>query len=208
MPRAFTDAERTRIRRLLLDAGRAAMAAGGLRRVPVERICASAGISKGAFYLFFPSKESLVIELLLEAERELRAALLARAADTPPARRLHAVLRLLFDAGTSHPLLRVLGDPEELAWLVRALPEGHFEAARADDDAFFAGLLARLRADGLVGEVDPVAFAGLGAAALAIAQQRALVGEDRYEAVVDLLVEGLVARLGAGATTPERRTTP
>ncbi|MFN7147165.1 MAG: helix-turn-helix domain-containing protein, partial [Myxococcota bacterium] len=75
MPRAFTDAERTRIHRLLLEAGRAALATGGLRRVPVERLCLAAGISKGAFYLFFPSKEALVVALLVEAEAELRSEL-------------------------------------------------------------------------------------------------------------------------------------
>lgn len=195
MPRAFTEPERLRIRRLLLDAGRGALARGGLRRVPIERLAAAVGISKGAFYLFFPSKEALVVELLLQAEAELRTALVARV-DAAGPECLRAVLELLFASVDQHPLLHVLGDAEEMAWLERALPEGHTAAARADDDTFFSALLTRLREVGAVrADVDPSVFAGLPAAAFAVAHHRALIGPERHDGVVGLIVDGLVARL-------------
>ncbi|RLE27205.1 TetR/AcrR family transcriptional regulator, partial [Candidatus Acetothermia bacterium] len=72
MPRAFTDAERERIRERLLAVGRELFARYGLRKTTVEELARASGIAKGTFYLFFPSKEALYAEVLLrEAPRML-----------------------------------------------------------------------------------------------------------------------------------------
>jgi AcrR family transcriptional regulator len=196
VPRAFTDNERAHIQRALLAAGRKALATGGLRRTAVAALCREAGISKGAFYLFFESKEALFITLMQEAETELRAGLDALAASKgAPRDILAAVLRLIFASVRTHPLLRALVDPEEFAWVARAIGPAALEAAQADDRRYFAGLLARLQARGIVQpSLDPDVFAGLAGAALALAQGEHLVGE-RAEAVTALLVDGLVDRL-------------
>ena len=59
MPRPFTTAETEAIHPLLLDAGAASFARAGIRRTTVEDLARAAGISKGAFYRFFESKEAL-----------------------------------------------------------------------------------------------------------------------------------------------------
>jgi AcrR family transcriptional regulator len=192
VPRGFRVDEKQRIRDALVRAARESLGRGGLRRTPVEQLCRAAGISKGAFYLFFESKEQLMMELVRETETELRAGLLALADGDPPVDRLHAVLSFLFQAVGQHPLLLALSDPEELAWLSRSLPPGQLEAAQADDDAFLAALLRRLRDQGRVGDVADTTFAGLAGAAFALATQRHIIGVDRHEAVMALVVDGLV----------------
>ena len=100
MPRGFTDQERATIQSALLSHGRALMEAHGLRKISVEELTAAAGISKGAFYLFFASKEELFFEVLQQYEAEVRARLLATIdaeGATGPARfraMLHEVLAL------------------------------------------------------------------------------------------------------------------
>lgn len=134
--------------------------------------------------------------LLQGAEAEVRAALQAAARAGAPAERLGCVLRALFDALLAHPALAGLSDAEEMAWLLRALPPEAFAAARLDDDAFFGALFAELQAAGLLDPAaDPRVLAGLAPAALVLAQQRAMIGEDRFEALQTLIVEGLVLRL-------------
>lgn len=192
MPRGFRPDEKQHIRDVLLRAGREALSRGGLRRTPVDQLCRAAGISKGAFYLFFESKEQLLMDLVRETEGELRAGLLQRAEADPPAGRLHAVLSFLFQSVGEHPLLLALSDPEELAWLSRSLPPGHLHAARADDDLFLVALLNRLREQRLITDVADTTFAGLASAAFALATQRHTIGPDRYDAVVGLVVAGLV----------------
>lgn len=196
MPRAFNETERARIHTALLAAARQAAAQGGLRRVPVDDLCRSAGISKGAFYLFFPSKEALLRDLLIEAETTLRARIRAAATTGPIATRRMAVLQAIFEGVADHPLLTALTDPEEYAWLARSLPEGALEAARADDDAWSAELVAQLRAAGVVGEKVPSnIFSMIGATALALISQQHMIGAQRFPSVVALVQQGLCSQL-------------
>ncbi len=201
MPRAFTAAESASITQSLLRAGAAAMAQGGLRRTPVVHLCRSAGISKGAFYRFFESKEALAVALLQQAEKELRTQISERVADrtTTAEECLQGVLSLVFESVQHHPLLHALSDPEEFAWLARGMGEEAMAEAQADDDRWFAAVFTQLEERNAVGQhVSVEAFCGLPAAALALAQQRALIGEGRADVVQALIIDGLVATMCAG----------
>jgi AcrR family transcriptional regulator len=82
MPRAFTETEKETIRARLMEAGLQCFTRYGLKKTTIEDLVKPAKISKAAFYHFFPSKEALFAELLLErfpamqrrvVERSLRA---------------------------------------------------------------------------------------------------------------------------------------
>jgi AcrR family transcriptional regulator len=192
MPRAFSRTEVATIRERLLDAGRRAVATTGLRRTTIGVLTRGAGISQGAFYLFFPSKEALLVEILEEAEREVRR----RLDEVAKVGTMREVLGAIFDVILSHPLLRSLADTDEFAWLTRVLGPSFMDEARASDEAYFAGLGRRLRRRGLVArDVRPEAFASLARIALGVAQQREVLGADRFAVAVELLVEGLALRL-------------
>ena len=68
MPRPFSARERDLLRRRLLEASRDAFAAFG-SRASVDDVVRAAGISQGAFYLFYESKEALLLDLLEQPER-------------------------------------------------------------------------------------------------------------------------------------------
>src|SRR5215470_10248776 len=72
VPRPFSPDERARIAQRLRDAGRHAFATYGLRRATVDDLAHAAGISKGAFYLFFDSKEALLLDLLQQFEADFQ----------------------------------------------------------------------------------------------------------------------------------------
>src|SRR6266536_3366301 len=78
MPRAFSDADRDRIRKRLRQAGRESFATLGLRRTAVDDLVKAAGISKGAFYLFYESKEELLQEILEHLEGTVHTGVLER----------------------------------------------------------------------------------------------------------------------------------
>lgn len=78
MPRAFTEAEKQTIRARLLRAGRELFSHYGLRKTTVEELARAAGIAKGTFYLFFPSKEALYGEVLLSIMPDMVKTLLER----------------------------------------------------------------------------------------------------------------------------------
>ncbi|MBV9579461.1 MAG: helix-turn-helix transcriptional regulator, partial [Chloroflexi bacterium] len=64
VPRPFSPDERSLITQRLRAVARTAFASSGLRHVTVDDLARAAGISKGAFYLFYDSKEALLLDLL------------------------------------------------------------------------------------------------------------------------------------------------
>ncbi len=144
-PRAFTDEERTHIQARLRTAAIEQVSAVGFRRTTVADLAKHAGISKGGFYAFYPSKEALFVELLLEEEASMRAEL-TRLSEQPgsPEEVLGAILRRVLAGVTDHPLLKVLADPEESAALFRHLPPDAVAEAKIDDDQWFGDLFGGL----------------------------------------------------------------
>jgi len=74
LPRPSTArGEATRSR--LLEAAEAEIAEKGFSRASISSITRRAGVGQGTFYLYFPSKEDALRELVLHMGRELRRAL-------------------------------------------------------------------------------------------------------------------------------------
>lgn len=71
MAAAFSEKERETIRRGLLDAALKCMAGDGIRGVTVDWLARRAGISKGAFYHFYGSKEELFLQALEQVHNEM-----------------------------------------------------------------------------------------------------------------------------------------
>ena len=64
MPRAFTQSETAEIEEALRRAAENCLARYGVRKTTVDELARSAGISKGSFYRFHPSKEALFFHTL------------------------------------------------------------------------------------------------------------------------------------------------
>lgn len=64
MARSFTEQEKQRIQLNLLAECEKSWAKFGYKKTSVDELCAKAGISKGAFYAFFESKEALFCDTL------------------------------------------------------------------------------------------------------------------------------------------------
>ena len=62
---AFTDLEKENIRKRLLENCEKHWSKYGYRKTKVEELCIESGISKGAFYKFYNSKEELFLDVML-----------------------------------------------------------------------------------------------------------------------------------------------
>ena len=71
MSRSFTDYEKDNIRKSLLEACKQSWTQYGYKKTSVDELCKHAGISKGAFYLFFESKEALFCEVLCTVQEQI-----------------------------------------------------------------------------------------------------------------------------------------
>lgn len=162
MPRGFSEQERAAIRERLQARARELLASYGVRKTSVEDLTAGAGISKGAFYLFYGSKEELFYEVIQQFEAEYQAALLGalgpRGAD--PAERVRAFIERAMALWRSQPLFRNF-DRADLELIARRLPPEQLAAGMRADDEFAARLIDAWAAEGVMIRAEPRLLAGL-----------------------------------------------
>ena len=162
MPKAFSEQERELIRQRLLEHGYQLFSAYGLRKTNVEEIARAAGISKGAFYGFYESKEGLFMDVIEQTEIRLRKEILdmiSRPGPSPRAR-LFAILRRAFELFDEMPILQFFtGSDFDL--LFRRIPPQTWREHLADDVGFIVELIARCREAGIPIQVRPETLVGL-----------------------------------------------
>lgn len=90
-------------RQRIIDAAVICFTESGYDKTGVAKLCRAAGVSKGAFYHYFPSKQALFLELLNQWLAGLDAKMLAiraQSADIPTAlTQIAATMRQVFEAG-------------------------------------------------------------------------------------------------------------
>ncbi len=142
MPKGFTEHEKALIQQRLLEEGYKMFSTYGLKKTNVEEIAAAVGISKGAFYIFYESKEALFMDVAEEAEVRFRKEIIA-AIDMPgdsPRARLFNVFNKAFTLFKTIPLLQAFSRGEyEL--LFRRLPEEKLHQHLASDRKFIEELV-------------------------------------------------------------------
>ena len=71
MARSFTEREKENIKRSLREACKQSWTQYGYKKTSVDDLCKQVGISKGAFYLFYESKEALFCEVLCSVQEQI-----------------------------------------------------------------------------------------------------------------------------------------
>ena len=76
MPKAFSKQERETLQAQFREKGQKLFVKQGLKKTSVDELTEAVGVSKGAFYLFYESKEELFLEILEQIEREIQTSIL------------------------------------------------------------------------------------------------------------------------------------
>jgi AcrR family transcriptional regulator len=196
MPRAFTELERARIRERLINAGKTFINRAGMRLLVVDDIAREAGISKGSFYSFFPSREDFILSVFEAWEEEYRSSLLADIVEGAgsPRERLERFFLKAFALFEREPGLARLG-MGEIVQLMEGLPPERLAAHQeADSQAVKAAINAWVE-KGIVSAEDVPALGGILTSLFAIVIQRKNYPEGSYEPAIRLIAEGLAMRL-------------
>ncbi len=161
MPRRFNDDEEARIRVALHTAGRAIIGSRGVRKTTVEELARAAGIAKGSFYRFYPSKEALALTLLAEWERGFHEAIEARFHASKPkgagntAEVLLEIFLSDFPAQVAASGMQGLFQPDEIVYLQQRADSAHLQVMDEQDIRLFDRLTPLLRGAGLSPTADP-----------------------------------------------------
>jgi len=88
----------TDTRQRIITSARELMYARSYSEVGVQEICTNAGVQKGSFYHFFPSKRDLTLAVLDQLDTYFRTEVLGKAfaRDIPPLQRINRFFELLY----------------------------------------------------------------------------------------------------------------
>jgi AcrR family transcriptional regulator len=205
MPRAFTDQERGRIRERLIAAGKKSLNRSGTRFLVMEDIAREAGVSKGSFYSFFPSKEDFILSVFESWEAEHRAALIKEIAEGAGSARekLERFFLGSFAILEKEPGLAKLSFGE-IERLMEALPPERLAAHQSQDEEILSRTFGEWAEAGLVDRQALAALPGLISALFSIALHKDDFRQGGYEAAVRLISEALAMRLAPGPKGGER----
>lgn len=202
MPRAFTADETSRIRARLCEAGRSTFAQRGLRGTTIDDLAHAAGISKGAFYRFFDSKEGLLLALLDEDETSMHAEIEA-AVRAEPHRGIDVLVSSALDAVRINPLVPVLMSPEGMRAL-DSRPSLEREALLERDVRLVDRVLAVLAEAGVALSIPRTALVGLLRSLAFVGVHRTDIGEDHVDAMARWLTDCLRGALQPAAAEEQR----
>ena len=156
MPKWFSESEKELIAKRLLEQGYRLFSAYGLKKTNIEEIAKAAGISKGAFYRFYRSKEELFMDVIEETEIRVRQEILALI-DQPgpsPRARLLAVFKRAFKLFEILPIMQFFtGSDFDL--LFTRIPAEKLQEHLASDRGFIDDLITRCQEAGIPIQAQP-----------------------------------------------------
>ncbi|WP_150271844.1 TetR/AcrR family transcriptional regulator [Paenibacillus tepidiphilus] len=194
MPKGFTEKERLIIREKLLKQGESMFIIFGLKKANIERLTRAVGISKGAFYLFFSSKEELYLEILERFQKEFREQLLSISFENAeePQQILMAFFLDAIRLMENNPVMKNFRK-EDLEYLFLKLPPETVKAHLLEDNSFIYEFINQNKQ--YFNDLNPKAIAGLFQAIFLINLHKEDFEESTYTPMLELLLETVSNRL-------------
>ncbi len=134
-PKAFTEDEKKIVRSKLIEAAMKFLASTGIKKTTVEELAKAAGISKGAFYIFYESKELLFLDALEEEQAKIHKAIITNMQKYEDKKEgfVAVVLEMYRHFSTNTWMFSLMNDEYEV--LLRRVPQERIAAHIALDDA-------------------------------------------------------------------------
>ena len=198
MPRPFNEEEKKQIRAKLLLEGKDLFIRFGLNKTGIAELTKAAGISQGAYYLFFNSKEELYFAILEQEEQVIRERFLKWLGKAEPLNRsrFREFLQLALKVFEENPLLRRLWLEKEIDDLLNKLPPSLMEQHTARDTEVLEPLIKHWQEAGYMVEGSPEVIAGVIRALFLLPLHCQEIGENLFPEVldkyIDLISNGLI----------------
>ena len=205
MPKIYSDEEKKKIVEKLKKEANILMQERGVKKTTVDVLVKRAGIPKGTFYLFYPSKEML----LFDVSQDFHAQVDSYITD--------GVFKIIKDKNLSmsepdfsdcveeltdvilgameityHSCLKVLLNPESMSLILSKIPDEVLEKHRKDDsgvgDGLFQGLATKngVSVEALVGAFMMIIFGGM---------YKREIGESNWKESMRIVIRGIVIQL-------------
>ena len=199
MPKAFSAYEKETLCAQMREKGKKLFEKQGLKKTSVDELTKVVGISKGAFYLFYESKEELFLEILEELETDFRSRIFD--VSMAPKDDAHKVLAKLLKSTLltwdRYPLLKNFG-MSDYAYLARKLPDERIQAHANRDDDFVNDFIKRIKREGIAVKASPRVVSNLMKSLFFVSLHRDELGGDTYMETMEVLADIVAAYIVEG----------
>ena len=205
MPKVYTDEEKKKIIEKLKKEANILMQEKGVKKTTVDELVKRAGIPKGTFYLFYPSKEMLLFDVSQDFHAQVDSYITDGVFKIIKDKNLSmsepdfsACVEELTDVIlgameiTYHSCLKVLLIPESMSLILSKIPDEVIEKHRKDDsgvgDGLFQGLATKngLSVEAVVGAFMMIIFGGM---------YKREIGETNWKESMRIVIKGIVLQL-------------
>ena len=198
MAKAFSDQERVFIQKKLRNVATEYLGKTGIRKTTVDELASAAGISKGAFYLFYETKEELFFEVIIQYHEKVEAELVKQLEELtePTEQEIVAILLRLFrEVNSSFFPKFLVGGEVEL--LMRRVPPEKHSMHMQNDTAMVTRIVNKISG------IDPALadmYAASFRAVFLLVLHRDEIGAAYFDSVLEILISGIVHRMFSSAS--------
>ena len=187
--KSFNAQERDIIKTKLLECCEECWSRYGYKKTNIRELCEMCGISTGAFYMFFPSKEHLFFETAQHVGDRIGAIVYRDMPENPTKYDFSAALKKMY--GDLGNVVWYLTLESELSLIVRKLPAGYMESASKKDLADLSEMIEKYR---LSPKIDlEIIINALSLLSLSILNKKLLGSrfDDAFALLLDTAIEGM-----------------
>jgi AcrR family transcriptional regulator len=190
MPKAFSEHEKETLRAQMREKGKKLFETHGLKKTSVDDLTQAAGISKGAFYLFYESKEVLFLEILEQIEKEIQTSILNFSLNPKADARQNvtAILKSFLITWNAYPLLKNF-NKAEFEYLARKVPPARLQQHTQRDTDFSNDFIRKVKREGITVKASPRVVSNLIKSLFFIGLHRDDLGESEYKETMTVMVE-------------------
>lgn len=195
MPRALSQQERASIQTRLKAEAAQCLQTWGVKKTTVDELVRRVNIPKGTFYLFYPSKEMLFFDVLMELHDEIQDSLITTLQSTAQPLGVETLTTMLFDLfkHIEGSFLAAMIQRQDLELLIRKLPPEviaqHMQTDDLNMDRFLSFLPVQLD------EAQLTIFSGALRAAFLMMLHTKEIGASVFDDVMRLLLRGIVSQI-------------
>jgi len=190
MPKAFTETEKETIRTQMREKGKKLFEKHGLKKTSVDELTEAVGISKGAFYLFYDSKEELFMEILEGFEQEIQNKILnfATHPNADARKNVGNVLKSFLLTWDDYPLLKNLSKAD-FDYLVRKLPAERVMQHANNDEEFTSQFIKKIKREGIKVKASPRIIGNLMKSLFFLSLHREDMGDTAYAETMNIMID-------------------
>ena len=190
MPKAFSEHEKETILTQMREKGKKLFEKHGLKKTSVDEVTEAVGISKGAFYLFYESKEELFLDILEQLEKEIQTSILefTLTSKADARKNVSTMLKRFLVTWDDYPLLKNFSK-SDFDYLERKIPVQRIQQHVQSDTEFTSNFIKKIKHEGIIVKVSPRVVSNLIKSLFFIGLHRQDLGEDAYEEAINVMID-------------------